>query len=122
MSSDVINSYEKALSKLGIALEAKKTELNRDAAIQRFEFSYELMWKSLKSVLKDSGVICNSPKACFKEAFNQGWIQDEPLWLDMLQNRNLTTHTYDEALAEKVYRRLNIYHQAMVDMLGYIKK
>ena len=121
MSSDVLISFEKALSKLDEALKAETSELIRDAAIQRFEFSYELMWKSLKHVLKESGVICHSPKSCFKEAFSQGWIEDEELWLQMLSDRNLTTHTYDEALAVKVYKNLPVYLAAMADILKYLK-
>ena len=79
------------------------------------------MWKSLKHVLKESGVICHSPKSCFKEAFSQGWIEDEELWLQMLSDRNLTTRTYDEALAIKVYKNLPVYLAAMLDILKYIK-
>jgi len=121
MSSDVLVSFEKALFKLDEALKAETSELIRDAAIQRFEFSYELMWKSLKNILKESGVICHSPKSCFKEAFSQGWIKDEELWLQMLSDRNLTTHTYDEVLAIKVYKNLPVYMVAMLDVLKCIK-
>ena len=122
MSSHVLSSFEIALARLLEALEAEETALNRDAAIQRFEFSYELMWKSLKHKLKDLGIACMSPKSCMKEAFKQGWIQDEALWLAMLHDRNLTTHTYDEALARKVYRNLSTYYQAMSEILGSIKE
>jgi nucleotidyltransferase substrate binding protein (TIGR01987 family) len=121
MSKDVLISFEKALTKLDEALKAETSELIRDAAIQRFEFSYELMWKSLKHVLKDSGLICQSPKSCFKEAFSQGWIKDEELWLQMLSDRNLTTHTYDEILAAKVYKKLPMYLVAMLEILKHIK-
>jgi len=121
MSRGVILSFEKTLVKLDEALNTEVTELIRDAAIQRFEFSYELMWKSLKLVLKESGVSCQSPKSCFKEAFSQGWIEDEELWLQMLSDRNLTTHTYDEALAVKVYKNLPVYLTSMMDILKCIK-
>lgn len=121
MSSDVLLNFERALVRLNEALVAEKTALNRDASIQRFEFCYELMWKSLKHQLKDLGLVCSSPKSCFKEAFSQGWIQNEELWLDMLSDRNLTTHTYDEELALKVYSRLPDYYQAMLDISIKIK-
>jgi len=117
MSSEVLESFQKALLKFEEALNAEKTELNRDAAIQRFEFSYELMWKSIKKELNSLGLVCNSPKACFKEAFSQGWIQEETPWINMLSDRNLTTHTYDEELAQKVYKALPQYHQLMSEML-----
>lgn len=121
MSTDVLLSFEQALFRLNEALEAEKTELNCDASIQRFEFCYELMWKSLKLELKDSGLICSSPKSCFKEAFSQGWIKNESLWLDMLSDRNLTTYTYDQELALKVYRRLPAYYLEMHQLLMTIK-
>jgi len=120
MTSDVLVSFDKALKKLGEALDAEKTELNRDAAIQRFEFSYELMWKSIKKELALAGLTCASPKACFKEAFSQGWIDEESPWIEMLNDRNLTTHTYDEVLAEKVYLALPLYYQLMTQMLGVL--
>ena len=122
MRSDVLSSFECALVRLNEALEAEKTELNRDASIQRFEFCYELMWKSLKHKLKDSGLICSAPKSCFKEAFSQGWIKHEAIWLDMLSDRNLTTHTYDEELAIKVFKQLPGYYQAMLELIIKIKQ
>ena len=121
MSSDVLSSFEKALSKLSQALEAEKTELNRDAAIQRFEFSYELMWKSIKKELAGEGLVCQSPKSCFKEAFAQGWINDEKPWIEMLNDRNLTTHTYDEELAQKVFVALPRYCELMAGMLQHLR-
>ncbi len=91
------------------ALAAAKTEWTRDSAIQRFEFTFELAWKATASVARDQGLAPNSPREAFKAAFSLGWVDDEPLWLRMLDDRNRTTHTYNEAVAEEIYARLGVY-------------
>ena len=80
----------------------------RDATIQRFEYSFEACWKALKKFLEENeGTICNSPKSCFREAFKVGLLDEERtgLALEMTDERNLTAHTYVEAVAQRVYGR-----------------
>lgn len=82
----------------------------RDSAIQRFEFSFELAWKTLKALLlEEGGVVVQFPKDALREAYASGWIADEALWLRMLDDRNLTSHTYDKVLAQEIYDRLPDY-------------
>jgi len=106
---DIIESFEKALSRLKEALYAQKTVLTRDAAIKRFEFTFELAWKSIQKFLADQGIVCGSPKGCFKEAFKFGLIKDNPLWIRMIEDRNMTVHTYNELIAEAIYEKLRDY-------------
>jgi len=106
--SELRDSLASAIVRLDEALAAPQTSLTRDAAIQRFEFCVELAWKFLQKRLRDQGVSCASPRGCLKEAHSQGWIEEGP-WLAMLQDRNLTSHTYDEQLAMQVYSRLAGY-------------
>ena len=87
--------------------------IQRDAAIQRFEFTFELAWKALKVFYFDKGVDLNSPKDVFRHAFASGDIQDEKIWLEMLKDRNLTSHTYDEPLACEVFSHLPKYFNAL---------
>ncbi len=110
-------AFSKALVRLEEALAEPPSPLVRDAAIQRFEFSFELGWKAVKEVLKQQGLDCRSPKSCLRAAFSQGWIDDEAAGLLLLDDRNLTSHTYDEALAEKIYRRLPA-HLALLKTLA----
>ena len=56
--------------------------------------------------MKKEGLGCQSPKSCLRAAFAQGWIEDEDTALAMLDNRNLTPNTYNEALAQVVFDRL----------------
>jgi len=103
-------SLIKSVENLKSILTETETQIVRDAAIKRYELCYELAWKSVQEALRAEGLeVCKSPKSCFKEAFKQGWIADEETWAEMIQNRNLTTHTYNEDLAEEIYNNLGKY-------------
>ena len=78
-------------------------DLYLDATIQRFEFTYELCWKLMKAYLQHIGVEVNNPRAAIRESMKQEIITDKPEWFDMLEKRNLTTHTYHEDIALSVY-------------------
>ncbi|HRA43112.1 MAG TPA: HI0074 family nucleotidyltransferase substrate-binding subunit, partial [Gammaproteobacteria bacterium] len=82
---------------------------NIDATIQRFEFTFELGWKFLKDYFAEKGVILNYPKEIIQEAFAVGLINNESLWLQMLFDRNMTSHTYNEQLADEIYHRIKNY-------------
>ena len=101
-----LTGFIKALGRLEEALAEPPSPLVRDACIQRFEFSFELGWKAIKESLKQQGLECQSPKSCLREAFRQGWIDDENAGIVLLDDQNLTSHTYDEELAEVIYKRL----------------
>lgn len=86
-----------------------KNVVNRDSAIKRFELTFELAWKAIKAYSAVKGVLCRLPRDCFQEAFKTGIVMDNPLWLKMIEDRNLTIHTYNEQLAEDIYGRLKDY-------------
>lgn len=88
-------------------------DIQRDAAIQRFEFTFELAWKALKAFYFEKGIDLHSPKEVFRHAFAAGDIQDEKIWLEMLKDRNLTSHTYNEPLACDVFSHLPQYLHAL---------
>ncbi|HBQ20450.1 MAG TPA: nucleotidyltransferase [Deltaproteobacteria bacterium] len=75
----------------------------RDGAIQRFEYTFELMWKMMQRILKMQGIEVGSPKQVFRAALKIGLIDDLNLWFGFLEKRNLTTHTYNEDQAEDVF-------------------
>ena len=103
------DSFSHAIVRFNEALVAPETDLSRDAAIQRFEFCFELAWKVIQEQARTEGLDCQSPKGCLKLAYKNGWLGDEAGWLAMLEDRNRTAHTYDEALAKEVYRRLSAH-------------
>jgi nucleotidyltransferase substrate binding protein (TIGR01987 family) len=98
-----------ALSRLDLALAQPVNEFVRDSSIQRFEFTFELFWKSLKAYAEESGLEAFSPRDSIRIAFQLGVIQDNPEWFRMLEDRNLTSHTYNEATADSIYSHLPTY-------------
>jgi len=106
---DLISSFENSIQRLKEVLAEEKTIKNRDSAIKRFEFTVELTWKCIQQYLRDQEIVCRSPKECLKEAFKFGLIEDDPQWLGIFEDRNLTAHTYDEETADEVYKRLPAY-------------
>jgi len=102
------SEYKKAVLRLKEALEEDLTNpLVYDGVIQRFEFTYELAWKLMKAYLEYEGyATVNSPRVAFKEAFAYGLIFDGDVWIDMIDARNLTVHTYDEQIAKEIYDKV----------------
>lgn len=108
-----VTAFLSALQRLDAALAQPKTEWTRDSAIQRFEFTFELAWKAVAVVARAQGLEARSPREAFKTAYALGWINDENTWLRMLDDRNRTTHTYNEAIAEEIFGRLASYARAL---------
>lgn len=111
--SGPLQALKLALGRLTEALDAPETSLSRDASIQRFEFCFELAWRAVQDRARDEGLDCRSPKGCLKLAFQQGWVKEEKAWLLMLDDRNLTSHTYNEATAIEIYKRLRGHLNAL---------
>lgn len=120
-----VNNFNNALTKLkeGIAKHNEADGLSRDGVIQRFEFTFELAWKTLKAVFEDEGLTgLNSPKTVLREGFAAELIKDEELWLAMLSDRNSTTHLYSEQLAIEICHNIqNIYVIELANLLEEIK-
>lgn len=96
----------RAVDRLAEVLREPATIIARDAAIKRFEFTFDLSWKVLKAYLEERhGVSCASPLTCLREAFRVGVITDEA-WVELVKLRNLTAHTYNETVAVEVYQQL----------------
>ena len=96
----------------------------RDSAIQRFEFTVEIFWKLLKNVLKENeGITCNSPKSCIREFFASGYINEynAKLFMEMIDDRNMTSHTYHEEVAEIIFSKLKNYIDGMNSILENIQ-
>ena len=104
--TEALGAFARALERLQEVLAEHETTVVRDAAIKRFEFTFELAWKATQRFLRAEGITCRSPKQCFQEAFALGLVADDPLWIRMLDDRNLTVHTYDERLAQQIYENL----------------
>ena len=112
-------NYHRALGRLQTALEkdADTDDMYLDATIQRFEFCFELAWKLMKVVLEYEGSEVNSPRSTIREAWKQGLIADAEAWLDMMEKRNLSAHTYDEHSAWGIYRVVKERYIALLTAL-----
>lgn len=97
-------NFEKAMGHLENALAIDDPDLLQKAGIiQFFEMSYELAWNVLKDYLEEQGFIdVNSPRSAIKKAFEIGLIENGHVWMNLLLDRNLTAHTYDEEKATEV--------------------
>jgi nucleotidyltransferase substrate binding protein (TIGR01987 family) len=93
-------------ARLAEAAAQPESSLIRDATIQRFEFTFEVVWKTLKLYLERQGYECGGPRPTLKKAFTENLIatpEAADRWLEMLEDRNLTSHAYDEMLAKRIY-------------------
>jgi nucleotidyltransferase substrate binding protein (TIGR01987 family) len=95
-----LDELSKALVSLEEALTVEKTDISRDASIQRFKFCVELSWKFAKKVMETSAT---APKQVIREMAQNGFIEDVGFWLKSIDQRNLSSHTYNEKLAEEVF-------------------
>ena len=95
----------------------------RDGVIQRFEFCTELAWKTMREYLLDQGYTnINSPKEVIKQAFAFGMIDDQKAWVELLNDRNLTSHVYDEATAAAIFVRIEGQYLPLFDRVtAYMK-
>ena len=91
----------------------------RDGAIQRFEFCYELAWKTLREYLLDLHVVegVNNPKGVFREAYANKLIENEQQWVALGNDRNLTSHLYDESTAVAIFERISGQYIKLFDQL-----
>lgn len=112
----VMEDFRKSVKRLTDGLKHGKSIIMRDACIKRFEITFELAWKLLKVFLSAQGLICNSPRACLQQAFSFGLIKDNPLWIDLINDRNSSVHTYSEKFADTLYLNLKKYLQLFKEL------
>jgi nucleotidyltransferase substrate binding protein (TIGR01987 family) len=102
-------NFKKTVEELSEYL-ALPIQNHRDVAgiIQAFEFTFEQSWKSIQKIAATQGVEIGNPKSAFSYALQNHWIDanEESKWLQLLKDRNLTSHTYQETLAQEVLKRI----------------
>jgi len=111
-------NYKKALATVKNAVELSKqrelSDLEKQGVIQGFEFTFELAWNVMKDYLEEQGIndIIGSKNA-IRHAFNKGIIEDGEIWMEIVKGRNISSHTYDEETAEKLFKEIinNFYIQ-----------
>ncbi|MFH1252488.1 MAG: HI0074 family nucleotidyltransferase substrate-binding subunit [bacterium] len=120
-----LKQAKNALITLEEALNADFSRFVQDAAIRRFEYTVEAVWKLLQVYLKESeGLICASPKSALRDAKKVGLLNDSETEraLEMIDDRNLTSHTYHAEIAQALFKRLASYSELMKHVLERIEK
>jgi len=119
-------NFEVAFRKLEqFSKQELKDDLDKAGLIQGFAFTFEQSWKAIQKAADQEGVKTVSPKSSFSWAMKKGWISpaDESKWLDMLQDRNLTSHTYREEVANSVIQNIKtIYVELLSELLQKMKQ
>lgn len=117
-------NFEKAIGHLEEALMIEQPDfLQKAGIIQFFEMSYELAWNTLKDYLEEQGFNdVKSPRNALKKAFEVGLIEDGHTWMDLLLDRNLTAHTYDEDKATEVEELIHEKYFPLLSQLYEILK
>ncbi|MDP8297978.1 MAG: HI0074 family nucleotidyltransferase substrate-binding subunit [Candidatus Orphnella occulta] len=97
---------ENAVGSLKDGTVKAKDELGQDGVIQRFEFNFELLWKTFKIFLYDRGIDARTPHDVLSEAFKLEWLSREDVYLNMLEDRNKTSHIYDRQTSRAIFGRI----------------
>lgn len=121
-----MKNLRKAVDKLGSAL---KLPVDREPVIegtvQRFEVVVELLWKTLRRAQKFEGIRISPDtlRETMKEGFAIGWLQNEPIWQDLLDKRNRTSHEYlDEEFIEENYEDIKKVTSEIIKVLELLEK
>ncbi len=118
------NSFERALGRLRAAVKlAEQRELS-DLEAQGFEYTHELAWKTLKNFLETQGTAnLYGSRDTTRVAFRNGLIENGEIWMDMVDKRNLTSHTYDEETAAQVVTTIrNAYFAEFERLLARLQQ
>ena len=114
---EVLLAYQKltkAFERLVEAVKKASDDLDVDGTIHRFKVAVMTLLDFLKIYLEYNGVDCFSPRNCIKKAFKHGLISDDEIILDMLEDRNLSSHVYSEEMAKEIFDRIkNAYIPAL---------
>ena len=103
-------NYQSAVAQLNTAVvQYQNTDLDiiKEGVIQRFEFTHELAWKLMKDILQNEGFqdVLGS-RTAIKTAFNQGLIKNGKLWIEMIESRNRTVHTYNQQILHHEFQKI----------------
>ncbi|MBI2433342.1 MAG: nucleotidyltransferase substrate binding protein [Candidatus Hydrogenedentes bacterium] len=121
-------NFDRAFARLEEALarpEGALSELEKEGVVQRFEYTFELAWKTLKDYLDHTGVSLEqiTPRNVIKQAFASKLIPDGQVWIDMIEKRNLTSRLYDEKTFEVVVDAIwTKFYPALRDLRSFFQE
>jgi nucleotidyltransferase substrate binding protein (TIGR01987 family) len=124
-SKEKIKLLAKALKSLEVVLTEPYSNIVRDATIQRFEFTFELLWKSVKIFLREEkNINCDYPKNCFRELRGVLGLSERDIetCLEMCDSRNVSVHLYSENMARALFLRIKKYFEVSKLIYELLKK
>jgi len=102
-----LQNFTNSLEALNRAVDIEEpSETEKGGVIQFYEVTFELAWKTLKDYLESEGFLLKSPRETIKQAFQMEIIVNGEEWLEALDDRNLTTHIYDNEVANQVVNKI----------------
>ncbi len=117
-------NFEKAFAQLKSAVTQLEnlSDLEKEGMIQRFEYTFELAWKTLKDYLEEKNVDAKFPREVIKQSFKYEIINKGDIWLEMLEQRNLMAHTYEEKIFKNVVNKISQEYFAEISQVyQYLK-
>jgi nucleotidyltransferase substrate binding protein (TIGR01987 family) len=120
------SNFEKALSQLQEGIEnnsADPINIIKEGIVQRFEFTHELAWKVLKDYLLYEGIQnVTGSRSATREAFKMGLLNEGQKWMEMIESRNNTVHTYNEEILKVEYDKIiSHYYSLFIDLQSKLK-
>lgn len=111
--------FSNAVERLREALEEEENDIIIDGVLHRFEFTFELAWKTTKDYLEYVGVIekTGSPREIIKSAFEYGILENGEGWIKMMLARNSLSHLYNEAKSREVYQEIKDIYFSLLEKL-----
>lgn len=117
-------NFDRAFVLLRSAFEDKKisdfSALEQEGIIQRFEYTYELAWKTMKDYLQDNGNVILpeiTARSVIKEAYATNMIDDGQVWIDMMLHRNILAHCYDFSIFQEVLIAIDLRYLTALSTL-----
>lgn len=116
--------FQKGLLRLKEVLKMPDSQINQDASIQRFEFTFELAWKLMKAVAEflGKGELAHNPRNAIRYAAQEGVISNPQTWFDFLEERNTTSHLYSQEAAKKIYRQIKKFPKVCDELEMNVKQ
>ena len=118
-------NFKRAYNQLKASVEQvnELSDLEKEGMVQRFEYTFELAWKTIKDYLEAQEVDAKFPRQAIKQAFLYEIIEDGETWMDMLEQRNLMAHTYEESIFKKAVEKItNDYFPAITQVWIYFQE
>lgn len=117
-----MGALQRALARLRQGVNSAQNELDRDGVIQRFEFTFELAWKTIQEYAVYKGLEVTSPRDAFRTAADLGILANPEVWFDFLKDRNESTHLYSEDRAQVIYSHVPGFIEEVDKLIINMKK